>query len=76
MPDMLNYFDLPFTDEERLVQQTTREWVEAEVLPGIARPLRGRDVPEAADPADGRARPVRGEHAEVRGRACRTPATG
>ena len=36
MPDMLNYFDLPFTDEERLVQQSTREWVEAEALPGIA----------------------------------------
>jgi glutaryl-CoA dehydrogenase len=33
---MLNYFDLPFSDEERLVQQTTREWVEAEVLPTIA----------------------------------------
>jgi glutaryl-CoA dehydrogenase len=33
---MLNYFDLPFTDEERLVQQTTREWAEAEVLPTIA----------------------------------------
>src|SRR4051794_17289702 len=33
---MLNYFDLPFSDEERLVQQTTREWVEAEALPGIA----------------------------------------
>ena len=33
---MLNYYDLPFTDEERLVQQSTREWVEAEVLPGIA----------------------------------------
>ena len=32
---MLNYFDLPFSDEERLVQQTTREWVEAEALPGI-----------------------------------------
>jgi glutaryl-CoA dehydrogenase len=32
---MLNYFDLPFSDEERLVQQTTREWVEAEVLPTI-----------------------------------------
>jgi len=32
---MLNYFDLPFSDEERLVQQTTREWVEAEVLPII-----------------------------------------
>src|SRR5215207_7728443 len=32
---MLNYFDLPFTDEERLVQQSTREWVEAEALPGI-----------------------------------------
>ncbi|MGE3913388.1 MAG: hypothetical protein AB7K36_28815, partial [Chloroflexota bacterium] len=26
---MLNYYDLPFTDEERLVQQSTREWVEA-----------------------------------------------
>src|SRR5215208_2838663 len=33
---MLNYFDLPFSDEERLVQQTTREWVEAQVLPIIA----------------------------------------
>lgn len=33
---MLNYYDLPFTDEERLVQQSTREWVEAEALPGIA----------------------------------------
>ena len=33
---MLNYFDLPFTDEERLVQQTTREWVEARALPVIA----------------------------------------
>src|SRR5215211_3505755 len=33
---MLNYFDLPFSDEERLVQQTTREWVEAEALPIIA----------------------------------------
>jgi len=33
---MLNYFDLPFSDEERLVQQTTREWVEAEALPTIA----------------------------------------
>ena len=33
---MLNYFDLPFSDEERLVQQTTREWAEAEVLPTIA----------------------------------------
>jgi glutaryl-CoA dehydrogenase len=33
---MLNYFDLPFTDEERLVQQTTREWVESEVLPSVA----------------------------------------
>jgi glutaryl-CoA dehydrogenase len=33
---MLNYFDLSFTDEERLVQQTTQEWVEAEVLPIIA----------------------------------------
>jgi len=33
---MLNYYDLPFTDEERLVQQTTREWVEAEALPIIA----------------------------------------
>jgi glutaryl-CoA dehydrogenase len=33
---MLNYFDLPFSDEERLVQQTTREWTEAEVLPTIA----------------------------------------
>jgi glutaryl-CoA dehydrogenase len=32
---MLNYFDLPFTDEERLVQQTTREWVEAEMMPII-----------------------------------------
>ena len=33
---MLNSFDLPFTDEERLVQQTTREWVEAQVLPSVA----------------------------------------
>jgi glutaryl-CoA dehydrogenase len=33
---MLNYFDLPFTDEERLVQQTTREWVDAQVLPIVA----------------------------------------
>ncbi len=33
---MLNYFELPFSDEERLVQQTTREWAEAEVLPTIA----------------------------------------
>jgi glutaryl-CoA dehydrogenase len=33
---MLNYYDLPFTDEERLVQRTTREWVEAQALPGIA----------------------------------------
>ncbi|MCC6178499.1 MAG: acyl-CoA dehydrogenase family protein [Chloroflexi bacterium] len=33
---MLNYYDLPLTDEERLVQQTTREWVEANAMPIIA----------------------------------------
>ena len=33
---MLNYFDLPFSDEERLVQQTTRDWVDAEVMPIVA----------------------------------------
>jgi len=33
---MLNYFDVELTDEERLVQRTTREWVEAEAMPLIA----------------------------------------
>ena len=50
---MLNYFDLPFTDEERLVQQTTREWVEAEVAARHRRPLRGRDLPEDLIPQMG-----------------------
>jgi glutaryl-CoA dehydrogenase len=33
---MLNYFDIELTDEERLVQRTTREWVEATAMPVIA----------------------------------------
>ncbi|MDP8923026.1 MAG: acyl-CoA dehydrogenase family protein [Chloroflexota bacterium] len=33
---MLNYFDIELTDEERLVQRTAREWVEAEAMPLIA----------------------------------------
>jgi glutaryl-CoA dehydrogenase len=33
---MLNYFDVELTDEERLVQRTTREWVEATAMPVIA----------------------------------------
>ena len=42
---MLNYYDLPFSDEERLVQQTTREWVDAEVLPIIGRHFREGTFP-------------------------------
>ncbi|MFN8522599.1 MAG: acyl-CoA dehydrogenase family protein [Chloroflexota bacterium] len=34
---MLNYFDVELTEEERLVQQSTRQWVESEVLPLIPR---------------------------------------
>jgi len=33
---MLNYFDIELTDEERLVQRTAREWVDAEAMPRIA----------------------------------------
>jgi glutaryl-CoA dehydrogenase len=33
---MLNYFDVELSDEERLVQRTTREWVEAAAMPIIA----------------------------------------
>ncbi|MBA2449278.1 MAG: acyl-CoA dehydrogenase family protein [Chloroflexi bacterium] len=33
---MLNYFDIELSDEERLVQRTTREWVDAEAMPIIA----------------------------------------
>jgi glutaryl-CoA dehydrogenase len=43
---MLNYYDLPFTDEERLVQQSTREWVEAEALPGIAEHFEAATFPK------------------------------
>jgi glutaryl-CoA dehydrogenase len=32
---MLNYFDIELTEQERLVQQTTRQWVEAEAMPLI-----------------------------------------
>jgi len=33
---MLNYFDIELSDQERLVQRTTREWVESAALPIIA----------------------------------------
>ena len=33
---MLNYFDVELSDEERLVQRTTREWVDAAAMPIIA----------------------------------------
>ena len=41
---MLNYLDLPFSDEERLVQQTTREWVEAEAAPGALYDPKGTSI--------------------------------
>src|SRR3954469_9429556 len=50
---MLNYFDLPFTDEERLVQQTTREWVEAEALPGIGEHFERATFPKELIPRMG-----------------------
>ncbi len=33
---MLNYFDVELSDEERLVQRTTRDWIDAEAMPLIA----------------------------------------
>jgi glutaryl-CoA dehydrogenase len=50
---MLNYFDLPFTDEERLVQQTTREFVEAEALPTIAAHFEAATFPSQLIPKMG-----------------------
>jgi glutaryl-CoA dehydrogenase len=51
---MLNYYDLPFTDEERLVQQSTREWVEAEALPGIAEHFEAATFPKHLIPEMGK----------------------
>src|SRR5688572_21062392 len=50
---MLNYFDLPFSDEERLVQQTTREWVEAQVLPVIGDAFEEATFPKSLIPQMG-----------------------
>ena len=50
---MLNYFDLPFTDEERLVQQTTRAWVEAQVLPSIGDHFEAATFPKELIPQMG-----------------------
>ncbi|MCC7367440.1 MAG: acyl-CoA dehydrogenase family protein [Chloroflexi bacterium] len=51
---MLNYYDLPFTDEERLVQQSTREWVEAVALPGIADHFEAATFPKHLIPEMGK----------------------
>ena len=47
---MLNYFDLELTDEERLVQRTTREWVEAEAMPVIAECFEAAKFPKQLIP--------------------------
>jgi glutaryl-CoA dehydrogenase len=47
---MLNYFDVELTDEERLVQRTTREWVEAAAMPVIARCFEAGEFPKQLIP--------------------------
>ena len=47
---MLNYFDVELTDEERLVQRTTREWVEAAAMPVIARCFETGEFPKQLIP--------------------------
>jgi glutaryl-CoA dehydrogenase len=47
---MLNYFDVELTDEERLVQRTTREWVEAAAMPVIAHCFEAGEFPKQLIP--------------------------
>ena len=47
---MLNYFDLELTDEERLSQRTTREWLDAEAQPVIAECFEAGEFPKQLIP--------------------------
>jgi glutaryl-CoA dehydrogenase len=47
---MLNYFDVELSDEERLVQRTAREWVEASAMPIIADCFEAGEFPKQLIP--------------------------